>query len=626
MVPCGTTITYNGITINDVLTHIVNNDVVRDSTGVDPVGIRTTIECEAVLHTTDAPHGLNVSWSVPGEGLAAGIAEMVRRLSLPRRRFVMQNGNDTWYDIVPSEKEPGTCNPTQMFPNDVLRNDIEFGPSCNVSVVSVSGTRSARCKFRFVFTTAICGNASDISNVLNLRYWTADDIDCRSFLTTRVWNGVFRVKRKGSGAPAVNPHILARTLTLPPIQRGFRRERIAWSESPNGLEFHFSITDKEQWAQAPSPATHWEGTFSMSVPTGDILCESELTFRLWGDKNTDKRELFRLAQRIVDAKLEFKKYLPSGDIIVISQVWQEKLEANEVTCHMRVRNTGPDRFYTNLAPTGSLFNLGLPLPEEVGDPQPYDKEVAYAPNLPTATLAGLFVCSLQTPCCAHDINERQLTPTTSTVTYPQTQVVRVEYKPPTKDDVLSDQVPKNITGHPSVAQLYSTEHNDRSYQWYRITSRYVGDTGWRGFAKGSQCTDNSSDTMAFAQIHCPISCRKIVIHACRADKWPDVPKLIHWKDKNGVKYVLKDWEYEPNPVTITADGRHRLHEIYMTLYYYMSRKPNVATDSASLESFAVGCIPYINKGALSISEEGADPTQVRQNSFVDPKNILNQTD
>ena len=46
----GTTVEYNGITIHDVLTDDVTQEVVYDKTGVDPIGIRVTVSITGYVH------------------------------------------------------------------------------------------------------------------------------------------------------------------------------------------------------------------------------------------------------------------------------------------------------------------------------------------------------------------------------------------------------------------------------------------------------------------------------------------------------------------------------------------------------------------------------------------------
>jgi hypothetical protein len=615
MTVCETKIVYNSIQIRGVLTEEITYDPVYDSTNTDIIGIHTRVTVLAYVHDNEGNwiHG-TPTWTVGAATMPQGLTALFRELSMPRKPFIMSINDEDVFNILPTAVEPNNCNRTPV--GSGLNQDIAHGPRCTYRVIGIQGQHTARCQFVFEFTTPICDNNEEIRDFLNLRYWIADDVDCTTWLTKRTYQGVLRVK-----GMQVNSHQLARTITLPPIQKHFRRESINWSESPDHLELHFTIRDVEITDAAPCPATHWEGTYSVSIPQGDINSISELRFRLWGDRNTDRVTLFKLAQSIIDTKLNYTILTQPQQIIVESQVWEEKLDAHEVSVYMRIRNTGPDRFTRNVMASGDFFELGKPLGASAsaftGNPGPgrpeglwagdHDPDQSYWPpdGLPTASLAGIFIAALQTPCCPQRLCQEG--------TYEADRITCVsEDTPPTL-------VRQNA--YTPLTHRYSYEHMEKPYIWYRITNRYHRDTGWRGFPLGSQCAYTStSDRFAFAQIHCNICTREVRIEAARINAWPELPDpRDSWTDpETNIKYVLRDVKIDPNPPQLSADGRHEIREVYASYFYYMSRPPT------SEEEYLVGLPKYIDP---SIPARADQPPEQRGDrlpppSLVYPYDIL----
>lgn len=650
---CETKIVYNGITLSSVLTESISYDPVYDQTGCDLIGMRCQVVVTAYAHaSTKSPtdHGVNAVWASGVSPWPPALTEMFRKLSMPRRRFTMTVNTFTMFDILPTAVEgrivvqegeeggqmvvllPGqdpvtidledgedqtvACNPTPTGTG--LNQDIAHGPKCSYRVMGIKGGDTAKCQFTFEFTTPLCEDPSKIKDFLHLRYWIVDDIDCQAWLTTRTYQGTFRVK-----GMQVDSHALARQITLPPLQPGFRRSRINWSESPDHLTMNFTITDVEQYAMAPAPATHWEGTYSVSVPQGDITAVSELRFRLWSHSGIDKRDLFNLAQQILNVKLNYLELLENlGSFCVLAQVWEESLAANEVSVYVKIRHMGTteqgasrDRFNANVQALGDKFLLGAPLDKEVSnkDNNPakreYDRRTAYIPEdgTPPAGLAGTFICALQTPCCPQVLKQDKET-TNQEPDYPPQVPLKPKDEPPYVERVEYDGI---------VPNRYTDEHMEFAYLWYRMTNHYHKDTGWRGFPTGRQCSV-SSGSFAFSQIHCPIAVREIRIEAARLNKAPAIPDLRDsWIDsETGIRYVLKDVVIDPQPVQLTADARHDIRETYARYFYYMSRPP-LAT-----ENWLAGRVPYVAAGTKPLTTETIPGTLVPPEAFKNPQEIF----
>jgi hypothetical protein len=627
MTICDTEIRYNGIRLRGVLTKEISYEPVYDKTNTDIIGIRNVISCEAYIHEAslggNAPiHGIDATQETGIPTFARALDEVLTKLSMPRREFLMTIGTDTLFHIFPNDTEPGDCNTTPDEENNWrnLKNlDVSHGPKCTHRVLKVIGTRTAKCMFTFEFTTPSCEDSSKIDDWLNLRYSIADDVDCKTWLTTRTYRGTFRVRGTN-----VDSHAIARLITLPPVQYGFRRDKVMWAESPDHLELDFTIIDVEQYAQAPSPATHWQGTFSISLPQAEITAIAELRFRLWSDRTVDKRILFQLAEQIIDKKLHFREQFIDADnpaVIVLAMVWEENLSDNEINCYIKVQYVGDGdkhAFDMNFTALGPKFELGAPLDPKVsnffGNPERrlYREDQSYFPSGgPTAGLAGIFVCALQTACCVQTLNKPLIDPS-------ETENEETEQEEPEEQENATEYVEYEYKKNDYIR--YNDLHRKNPYLWYKMTSLYHRDTGWRGFPLGKQCEYNSTttDRFAFAQIHCPICIREVRIDACRMNKWPDMPdQRDSWTDDAGIRYVLKESQIDPCPPQLTADGKHELREIHARYYYYMSRPPSGESDA----EYLVGRPAYIKDDSYA-NQYATDYEYIPADAFNDPQTII----
>lgn len=640
MTYCGTKIRYGDVVLENVLTNSILYEPVYDPTGVDPIGLKIVIDVVSTLHKSVRNlHGANVNWSLPSAaGLATGLQDTLNEFCMPRQAFWMWIGGvpfmfvrgastaecDTWYDA----DEAG----------DGAVPEIAHGPRVTAKILSVQGVNAVKCEFHFEMTVPIrCYNGA-YENILSLRWWIADDVDCSDWTTTRNYTGVLRVKSK-----KVNSHELARSHTLPPLTKGFRRERIGWHESADGLTLTFSITDKEVWANAPAPATDWEGSYTVSFPQMGTTTEQELNFRLKSSKDVPKENLFNLAAAIIEAKLHWESIRKQGEadanMFVLSSSWSEDLKHNAVSVNVRAKVFGGKTKDKNGAlegPARKLINIGFKGKPELGQPLPpslgtlwkgedpphpewhndYNKEDAFLPpDGKWATLAGIFVCALQNPCCRNDLADPSYT------NQGTTEVTK-------SDEVIYDEYAENpLKDYEDEAEYYSPSHLKAMYEYYRITNTIDVDTGWRAFPLGKQCNDSSyDDTVAFSQIHCPVAVRTVRIHASRINAWPELPKPIHWKESNGIKHVLKSFRVEPNPVQLSADGRDKLCEVYAVYEYYLSRPPQ------KTELITVGRVPYVStEDLIIVTNKGTDDelwldasVYDQDRFFIEPKDLLDQ--
>mgnify|MGYP001565120835 CR=1 FL=1 len=587
-----TRVTYNGITILDVLTEEVDISVRYDSQNVDPVGLAFTISVQGYIHTT-SPGLTTLGISTAGQPLATRLTYLQGLLTAPRRTFAMYVGGQVYLHCEPGATE--NCNPGLAGTNPATV-DIENGPRTAMRIIAILGEHAVKVQFKISYVIPICYNGNQFSGLLNLRFWLADDIDCSNWMTTRTYTGRLRVRHR-----KIDPRIMGRAFAIPPLSKGFRRQRINLLEDPNGLELAFTVVDQEIWAAAPAPATWWSGEFNVSAAYDASACESECRVSLRGHRNTPKWDLLRLGMRILDSKLRISNPPADMNRVILLVSFEEKLEDNEITAVARIKYTPPANsdnllVYVFAANHDTWFK---PL-DSTTLALPYDHKQTWAPGPSSESLGGMWLCALQTPCCPIWLNSSTpYTPPPPPQPYPDNS----------NDDYGAPTTNYDIGTLGTWQAPYKDEHRRRFYWQTRMSSDIKTATGVAGFAKAQ--ADASGVTQSLVRMHAPAQHRYVRMTFTRNSEWPDLPKpKEEFTDSNGVKHTLVHWEYltaAPNTQTNTSEDQR---EVSVYLVYALGKPIVPGTDK-----LPVGCLPYRTKGSLTFQ-------QIDTQYFKDPEYFL----
>lgn len=533
-----TTVTYNEVTIQNCLTEDIDQKMEMDKTGTDPLYIRTTIRVSGILSIQQS----STLGIAPTGNLAATFKDVYKKLAEPKKRFTMTIDGNTLFDVQAGSSAPNAAG---------LNMDVHHGPKPSFSVTGIQGSYS----MRIVFTVELCTpNCSGTTNgVLNLRFWIADQISGKDALTLRTYHGRLRVAHN-----KLNPHAF-RGWCVPPLQPGFQRERISFQGSEDGLELEFTIEDQEVYAAAPRPALRWGGNHSvMSPQPGGMVCDSEVRVWATSDKRTSKTLLLQLVTNIVDSKLHILDALANKNLMLIFAAYNDTFEENRVELTVRIKHTGDEL---------SLFNivgrdLGFPL--RLAN---YNKEVSRA-VVPTGSVAGLFLCELQSPCSPNTMPQ--------TGSYP---LQLVETSPGDGTTVTyTDQALQ------SYESKYSQSHKQAIYFAYEVTSDYDFDEGLAALPVGKLSPGSDTATVIVPLYH-PQARRHVRLHAERLDASPELPAPIAFTDEHGITHTPLRTRPIPHAPQMSADGRKTLYAVDYEIYYALSRRPKPT------ESLRIGKIP-----------------------------------
>lgn len=320
---------YNGVTLSRVFTERWNETVKYDDTGVNVLGSTITMSFRASV-LRDNPDGTTPSTSpwpttppaviqTDSRGINSGVGgsidsdtsdklkKMLRNLQIPRCDFIVYDDitGEPVFEAYPAPL-PGT-DPYEGNEAKKRNIDVNNGPKpLNVQVNSVVN-EYYEITFEIEVTKIRClqGETHEGSTwttadpstgiVVSNRCWTEESID-DNFYTTRTFSGKLSISTN-----SVSVHSY-RHLFYPPLEVGFRRSSIRFSESQDGLSLNYIVTDKQLRNSAPYPATQYAGsvTYSLLNSYKEVV---DLQLSLMGAPFTPRKILFGLARLAIYNKL-----------------------------------------------------------------------------------------------------------------------------------------------------------------------------------------------------------------------------------------------------------------------------------------------------------------------------------
>jgi hypothetical protein len=541
-----TTATYNDIEFADVLVEDISQTPVYDQTGVDYLYTTVVVVFRGIVHVTSpAQIGTDVS------DIGGGGSDLCLILNTPKRPFKLDIGGALWFDVIPGASALGLA----PAGTALRRMDVNHGPKPTVTAYQIVGTRSVRITMSIEMAIPMCSDNANLppNGVINFRFWTADSISCDTWLTNRVWRGRIRVRHAG-----YNPHVLR-----------------ALAEAEDALSLDFMVVDEEMYSVPPPPATYWDGHYTINVGLGGNYYIETVFVQLAGPKTVSRVDLYNLAHRIIESKIDFIRRMRSEEAYLVSAMYRESLQSNRVEASATVRTAATSETTTMLNVAGS--HIGTPITLSG-----YDPNTAALPN-PTASMTGAFIAALQSSCSPVYTAPYQMNPQ-----WPSGNNNLGQQQQGTTDvqQVQAQALPQ-FQPHRSESQ------QDRSYTHWSYQTDYWVDEGKISLPRTKKASDKS--TSAVLQVHEPIVYRSINIYAWRLGKSPEIVKPVDFVDHNGIEHNILHWRLIPSAPQSSVDGVNTLHETSAYYLYRMSRKPE------DEETYATGHVPYRAADPINLS-------------------------
>lgn len=587
-----TQVQYGEITIDNCRTEQFEQEMRYDESNTDLLYHAFTISVSGVLglETQSGPTGV----SVPGADTVAMMQSLQRYMMHPRLDF--------YYAVGSTVLVQATHNPATAY------RDVDNGPkpvACHIT--HIASNRVFRIRFTIRIALVLCG-ATYVHNyvsgpvlapitsdpVLNHR-WSLVETKDTNFYTTRMWSGVLRVAHV-----IYNPNWL-RHLVLPQQQKGYRRDNMTWTATPDGLTLKYDITDKQEYQSPPWPATTMKGAYSEQMGQGGRVGTAEVSVELTGPPAASKRDLITRCAEICHDRLHFNE---AGSVIFSEPVITggtivEYLGENRVSMRMRILRAPKDattgqELYMNFV----LRKIGRPLgipnydSKEFPTPGPYD----------SGTPAGAFVMYMQSP-CDHAHGMPYSAPLQDGEPSPGDLYRPTEQ--PDQEYNLQQQIPEHDQ------YRHSSGHGEYPYTHVELSSRYIIDRGKHQLAiaiedvnaeseadetsqRGGGAGDepdppiDTDPTAVVVQVHGAIATRIQHMKAERIGQWPTMPAPQDGVDPNNIDETLLSEDILVHNRELMSDGVNWRHQVEVQYVYALSRAPT------AMEQLRAGADPSTN--------------------------------
>lgn len=546
-----TILRYNGVTLRNVHTKKFDQRCEYDQSGADLLRHEFTIRVATIVHASNAQTVLGME----ALGSVSSAADLQRAaqgvLMLPRKQLTYTVGGVT---LLAVEGD-----------NTALR-DVDNGPKPQHLEITQVINDVFRIEFEIKACVVKCGSGgSQSGSVVLSNKWSLNDTIDRNQYTTRVLSGRLTVGHIN------NPTHAFRPLVVPPLQNGFYRESMDFTSTPDGLNFDYTITDKQGFAAPPWPATEWTGVHIETLGVGGAVGHVEVRVHLEGPPKAKRSDLITAAVRTVQARLGNFRSTFAGDnplYVLESAAIEETLHANEVDVVIRALRVPRDENKTLNIPIVSAMGKHLnegPSPLPGYKPDLYPVPDLYDSNTPI----GVFFQYAQSPC-----NDQHAVPQPAPIPPDQGQGQGQRDNSRRQPTVrVSDQLPQD-----GKSQVDAKEQTRGLYLEYNVEHDYEFDEGKISVplatsAEGKKTIDAVALRERLATLHTRFYARRIGAR-------PEPPKPAE-KDVNGIKLTLIGRSYRPSTPRTLADGVTYLYGIDGEYRYAMERPP---TDNEMLNA------------------------------------------
>jgi hypothetical protein len=615
---------YEYVSFSNVLTESINVKPLMDGFKADQIGTSVEIRFTAiasyfVVDSSPSRTGANslgtpefgsltdaddIRTKTAGVNTKTGNLEFVLRLlSSNRGRFVYKIGNSVLYDVAPKLSAAG-------FRNGGWGGEAGVGVAVNqtpiveASVNKVLSDSTAHVSVTVKFDYVRCTNEDAVGgranteryyyNVKSLRWYFADDIDTRNWMTKRHYRGRLELYDRD-----INAHVL-RQLVFPPLQLGFKRESISLNESEDGMSLDFEVVDQETYGIPPHPISSWQGGTNISFPRlliGKANVSTQLEVE--APPSVSKRLLAAWALRIVDAKIHWYNSV-SSDRSVFTERFDiaDSFTNNKISINVGLSFILPKSGFPTSpsyeAPSSGIFstvdtvlnndlsydeNRKLSLteksdPEQAGPGhlggipyyQPWYSRQWYPSN---HTVFGIVYCALQNPCSGSLQRPYWYVDKPAD---PNESPAGDSYNNQEASGGSGQQDPESGESIPAL-QLDDQEKT-YPYTKYEIQTIMSTDMGIRTFSPmhAIKTLTGEKANRIIHQSNAPTETVTLMLDAKRLNRWPNGPNELSFKDEvTGIYYICQSVDIIANTAVNDALRQTVEYSLRAVVKYQLSR-------------------------------------------------------
>ena len=372
----GTDVTYNGVTLSNVNTRQWEMEAIYDED--DTLSYyRLQMQFDTIFLPYDSGGGGQLGVQAGGDAPEAWNINK-RLLMQPRELLTITMNGSTILEVTPSgekKKKP----PFVVKGANGKEQDVHNGPKpMALEFDTVLGSTSIRATYTIEAYLSPCNDK--VPKLLASR-WTVTETMDEDFFITRKFTG-FVKKRSATESSASY-----RNWMYPPLEEGFKRVHVSFSEHANHLGIDWAVTDRQVHVAPPYPCTSLEG--HQTETTGDgITWFSEVKVRASGSPNSSKRAMIAQCCRIIEMRIGYDstdaignlgKFLVKGCTIVDSFGSKNQVEMVMRIQHLWGSTEGKQKFRTFLTnlrarvADPAYYDLDKAAKFKPVEPEPYDK-------------------------------------------------------------------------------------------------------------------------------------------------------------------------------------------------------------------------------------------------------------
>jgi hypothetical protein len=601
-----TIIDYGDIRLWNVQTNSIDQEQVFDHSDTDVSHSKITIHVTGYIREGAATFGLRSgtvetdSGDTPPTATAApsGLTTAVNRFRArvsQKNYFKMWLGCDDsgtggtlhlWVSPYTDKTQPGAFI-AHSYTREWL--DCEAGPKCRrFDIQQNFSAHAMRVSMVFELCIPWCESTTDQMKILVNRWSVSDQID-ENLFTTRTYHGTLKVAN-----PYVNPNLFRQTV-LPPLAEGMRRKSMSFDVGDDGRSLQYRIVDEEAAFAAPRPAKTWDIVHSESCGIGRPLTQTNLSIKLTADRDTSKKDLIKLANRIAQEKI-------TGLFLINNQASGPTIKIDDLTVTDYTSNTGPVRVDLKLQATrlrddgdafdGAAGDIGKDLTGANFPIAGYNANLTAPPGVSgPVPFAGAVISYLRGVCYMLDGSYiRQGTPPNPA------ESAGAGTDPEGMPEVSTRSV---SAGSITVPSWVSAQFKTAIYTHYQVDSVWDSQDArvQLPIAQSSAAYSTGADTCAIVRLGLPTTRRIIRIEASRVGSAPLIQTpLDTWTTGSGptlMTYTRLGVKLAPTVPEKAADGQD-LWIVRAEFVYACSRPPAIGED------LPIGIDPSFSGGKRSL--------------------------
>lgn len=542
-----TTVYYRGIEFLSVQTREFDQTPQNDSSGTDQMFSRFRVTIDSLM-SYDAAVAAVKRLGITGGSIAGGdVGQLLKTMEA----VLGEHRGDFDYQINGSSVLSCTRN-----------DDCDNGPK----VLSVRATKFSQATIRVSFSIEIAKVVctENPSPVLSNRWSCSDDIDA-DLVTTRHWRGRLRIARID-----LNAHMF-RGMCLPVLHRGWKRMRQNYMVDPSGLELAYEIEDRQMLGDAPPPfVVRMSGTHTEGVDMSGMTGKGMVSVRLDGPPYCDKLYLLQKAAQIIYLKAAINDHATGHYTdYTFTDHFGEGVNSVEARATFKRHATEGVSFGSLVTKTIGKKMADINLPG-------YEPGKAYTDGpYSTATIAGLFVCHLQSPC----ENNHEMPQAANQ----QPEDAQQSYGDTQQDSTIS--VAEGSISDSFLPVQSNSSHQQAIYTHAKVESHYDVSDGRVFLPVASSAGEQDADSLAAVRIHNRTAYRVVKVEMERLGEAPKLWKLADFDDANGIKHYLKTFKPNFRPPEQGGDGRI-IYVADAEYVFALSRAPKES------EKYSSGSLPW----------------------------------